>query len=179
MKNSTGSNGIGRVLMDLSPRHRWAGKKTGKNPTDCAKSGTKRSLLTDGDGIPLAIVTSSANTHDAKLFTQTLDNVILQKPHPKEISHLCADKGYDSAELRQAAKDRNYKTHILSRGDEKKEKKRNPKKKARRWVVERTHSWLNRFRRVLIRWKKKAINYDAILHFVSAIITFRAIGLFG
>ena len=105
--------------------------------------------------------------------------MILQKPDAEKVSHLCADKGYDSEELRQAAEDRNYKPHILSRGDEKKEKKRNPKKKARRWVVERTHSWLNRFRRVLIHWEKKSINYDAILHFVSAIITIRAAGLFG
>lgn len=67
----------------------------------------------------------------------------------------------------------------FKRGDEKKEKKKNLKKKARRWVVERTHSWFNRFRRVLIRWEKKVMKCDAILHFVSSIITFRAAGLFG
>ena len=179
MKSSTASNGTGRVLMVPSPKLLWVGKKTGKNPTDRAKSGTKRSLLTDGDGIPLAIVTAPANRHDAKLFTQTLDNIILQKPDAETASHLCADKAYDSAELRRAAEERNYKPHILSRGDEKKDKKRDPKKKSRRWVVERTHSWLNKFRRVFIRWEKKSINYEAILHFVSAIITFRAGGLFG
>ena len=51
--------------------------------------------------------------------------------------------------------------------------------KARRWVVERTHSWLNRFRRLLIRWEKKAENYLAMLHLAFAIICFRSAGLFG
>jgi len=51
--------------------------------------------------------------------------------------------------------------------------------KARRWVVERTHSWMNRFRRVLIRWDKQADNYLAFLHFACALIAFRAAGLFG
>ena len=51
--------------------------------------------------------------------------------------------------------------------------------KARRWVVERVHSWMNRFRRVLLRWDKQADNYLAFLHFACALIAFRAAGLFG
>jgi putative transposase len=51
--------------------------------------------------------------------------------------------------------------------------------RARRWVVERTHSWLNRFRRILVRWEKKAENYIALLHFACALIALRAAGLFG
>ncbi len=51
--------------------------------------------------------------------------------------------------------------------------------KARRWVVERTHSWMNRFRRVLIRWEKKVENYFGMLHFVCAWITYRSCGLLG
>ena len=49
----------------------------------------------------------------------------------------------------------------------------------RRWVVERTHSWMNRFRRILTRWEKKAANYLALLHFACAWITYRAAGLLG
>jgi transposase len=52
-------------------------------------------------------------------------------------------------------------------------------KRARRWVVERTHSWLNRFRRILIRWDKKPEAYLAFLHFACALIAFRAAGSFG
>ena len=51
--------------------------------------------------------------------------------------------------------------------------------KARRWVVERTHSWMNRFRRILTRWEKKVENYLGLLHLVCAIITYRCAGLFG
>ena len=51
--------------------------------------------------------------------------------------------------------------------------------RARRWVVERAHSWMNRFRRILIRWEKKAANYLALLHFACAWITFRAADLLG
>jgi putative transposase len=57
--------------------------------------------------------------------------------------------------------------------------KRKAGQQARRWVVERTHSWMNRFRRILIRWEKNPENYAAMLHLVCAIITFRAAGLFG
>ena len=49
----------------------------------------------------------------------------------------------------------------------------------RRWVVERTHSWFNRYRRILIRWEKKPRNYLALLHFTSAIIAFRVAGVLG
>jgi len=63
-----------------------------------------------------------------------------------------------------------FEAHIRSRGEENNQKKRSKKFKARRWVVERTHSWMNRFRRVLIRWEKKALNYQAILHFACSCI---------
>jgi putative transposase len=54
-----------------------------------------------------------------------------------------------------------------------------PGYRARRWVVERTHSWMNRFRRLLIRWEKKADNYLAFIHLACAWITYRAAGLLG
>jgi site-specific recombinase XerD len=55
--------------------------------------------------------------------------------------------------------------------------KRRTRHKVRRWVVERTHSWMNRFRRVLIRWEKKPENYFALVHLVCALITYQATGL--
>ena len=54
-----------------------------------------------------------------------------------------------------------------------------PGYRARRWIVERTHSWMNRFRRLLIRWEKNVDHYVAFLHFACALIAFRASGLFG
>ena len=72
-----------------------------------------------------------------------------------------------------------FTVHIRSRGEEAKELAKEAGKRARRWVVERTHSWMNRFRRILIRWEKKSQNYIAFLHFACALIAFRAAGLFG
>ena len=51
--------------------------------------------------------------------------------------------------------------------------------KSPRWVVERTHGWMNRFRRILVRWDKSPDNYIAFLHFACAFIAFRAAGLLG
>src|SRR5687768_4252663 len=71
---------------------------------------------------------------------------------------LCLDKGYDYDEVREIVAEFGFTAHIRARGEEARELKRAAGEKARRWVVERTHSWMNRFRGVLIRWSKKAAN---------------------
>ncbi len=101
------------------------------------------------------------------------------KPTEKKPQNLCLDKGYDYPEVRELVEKWGYAAHIRSRGEEAREKKRIPGYRARRRVVERTHSWPNRFRRLLIRWEKKVENYLAMLHFACALITFRAAGVFG
>jgi putative transposase len=63
--------------------------------------------------------------------------------------------------------------HVRSRGEEKRQLERNPAFRARRWVVERTHSWLNRFRGLLIRWSKKPQNHRALLQLACGLITWR------
>src|SRR5450756_2983081 len=114
------------------------GEGTGANPTDRGKKGTKRSLLTEGNGIPLSVA------------------IILERPSPDDVyQNMCMDKGYDFPDIRKLVEDYGYTAHIRSRGEENNQKKKIPGYKARRWVVERTHSWLNRFRRLLIRWDKK------------------------
>ncbi len=92
---------------------------------------------------------------------------------------MCLDKGYDYDSVRDVVTEFGYTAHIRARGEEAQAIKRDAGFKARRWVVERTHSWMNRFRRILTRWEKKPINYLALLHFVCALITFRCAGLFG
>ncbi len=89
------------------------------------------------------------------------------------------DKGYDYDDVRALLKTFGFTAHIHSRGEEAQKIKKCARFKARRWVVERTHSWMNRFRRILIRWEKKPENYFALLHLVCAVITFRSAGLFG
>ena len=131
------------------------GEGTGPNPTDRGKSGTKRSLLTDGNGIPLAITVDGANRHDKKLVEGTLEAIVIERPPPDEVKqNICMDKGYDYTDIRELVEAYGYTAHIRSRGEEITEKQNIPGFRARRWVVERSHSWLNRFRRLLIRWEK-------------------------
>src|SRR3954449_1555929 len=94
------------------------------------------------------------------------------KPPRRRPQHLCLDKGFDYQEPRLLAAEFGFTLHLRSRGEEA-WAKRHAGGKARRWVVERTHSWLNRFRSILIRWAKKPANYLALLHFALAIITWR------
>lgn len=124
---------------------------------------------------------AGANVNDFKLLKETLDSVPVKRPKPSlhKPQNLCLDKGYDYDEARQVAKKYRYAPHIRTRGEEMRAKKRPRGGKARRWVVERTHSWYNRFRRILIRWEKKPENYKGILHLASAIIALQQAGLLG
>ena len=97
----------------------------------------------------------------------------------KRPQHLCLDAGYDYPEVHELVEEWGFTAPIRPRRAEAKERQRLPGYRARRWVVERTHSWMNRFRRLLIRWEKKVENYVALLHFACAWITFRAAGVFG
>jgi putative transposase len=153
------------------------GKKSGPNPCDRAKGGVKRSLLTEAAGIPVGLEIEGANRHDMKLVEATLASVP-QGIEDKRLAHLasgacdqglCLDAGYDYDEVDEVVWEFGYTAHIRSRGEEKKAKEAG--KKARRWVVERTHSWMNRYRRLLIRWEKKAPNYLALLHLACAHLT--------
>jgi putative transposase len=137
--------------------------------------------LTDGKGIPLGITTSGANTHDKRLVEETLESIPIDRPEPtaSDPQHMCLDKGYDYVDIRELIDNWGYTAHIKSRGQEESERKEIPGYRARRWVVERTHSWFNRFRRLLIRWEKKAENYIAFLHFACAVMTYRAAGVLG
>jgi putative transposase len=165
-------------------------KSTGPNPTDRSKSGTKRSLIVDGQGMPIGITIDGANRHDMKMTRATLQNIVIHRPLSSSSSsklqqHICLDKGYDYPEVYELLEEYGYTLHICKRGVEynngnkKKRRRRTPKYRARRWVVERTHSWMNRFRRLLIRWEKKEDNYIAILHFVCTWITYKRRGVFG
>ena len=131
--------------------------------------------------MPVGVVVAGANRPDMKLVRATVDSVVVKRPHPtkKRPQGLCLDKGYDYAEVRATVREFGFTAHIRARGEEAQALKRHAGCRARRWVVERTHSWMNRFRRVLIRWDKKVDNYRAFLHFACALIAFRASGLFG
>lgn len=138
-------------------------------------------MLTEAHGLPVGLAVDGANRHDMKLVRATLDSIPLPRPVPDPDSPqgLCLDKGYDYDAVRQTLAEFGFTAHIRSRGEEAQAIKREAGFKARRWVVERTHSWLNRFRRILIRWEKSPANYIGLLHFACALIAFRAAGLLG
>lgn len=138
-------------------------------------------MLTDADGIPIAIAVEGANRHDVKLARPTIENIVIKKPRPtkKKKQNLCLDAGYVGDEVQDLANEFGFTLHVRPRGEEAKELKNNAKKKARRWVVERTHSWMNRFRGILIRWSKRPDLYLAMLHLTCGVITWRATGLLG
>jgi transposase len=128
----------------------------------------------------LAIEVAGANRNDMKLVGATLERLMTHRPQPtaERPQGLCLDKGYDFNEVRELVSGLGFTAHIRARGEEQKDI-RELGYQARRWVVERTHGWLNRFRRLLIRWEKKAQSYLAMLHFACGIITWRAAGLLG
>ena len=137
--------------------------------------------MTEAHGVPLGVVVAGAKRHDLKLVKQTVTSGVVQRPRPtkRRPQGLWLDKGYDYEEVRETVREFGFTAHIRARGEEARALKRQAGFKARRWVVERTQRWMNRFRRVLIRWDKQADNYLAFLHFACALIAFRAAGLFG
>ena len=156
------------------------GKKTGKNPTDRGKLGVKRSVLVDGQGVPLAAAVDGANVHDQKLLNETLDSIPVERPQPtpRQKQHLCLDKGYTGEPVEQEVGKRNYVLHVPVKSGQP-SKPTHRQGKARRWKVERTHSWTNRARRLLIRWEKKVANYLGFLHLQFAIVALRTAGVLG
>ena len=181
MIKKLGSIGNGRLWMALLQKRLLGEKSTGPNPTDRAKSGTKRSILVDGKGLPLGVCVDGANRHDMKMTKATLQSIVIYRPEPtiRSKQHMCMDKGYAFPEVYELLEEYGYTIHIRLKGKERSTIKEGiPKYRARRWVVERTHSWMNRFRRLLVRWEKRIENYIGMLHFACAWITYRRSGLF-
>jgi len=158
----------------VQPRQRHGegtqrGDHTGPNPTDRAKSGVKRHILTDARGVPVGMKITAANVHDKWMVGATLDAVPLRVGRGiRRPRHLCLDKGYDFREPEAEARARRVIPHIRRRFEP-------PlvgcvRGKPRRWVVERTNSWHNRYRGLLVRWERKAANYLALLLLACALI---------
>lgn len=110
-----------------------------------------------------------------KLLEATLGSCPIGRPIPTDAAPqgLCLDKGYDYQAVRDLVAEQHFTAHIRTRGEELQEKVRDPSWRARRWVVEATHSWMNRWRSVLIRWSKKPENHDAMLHLSAGLIAMK------
>ena len=160
---------------------RWVGKKTGKNPTDRGKIGSKRSILVEGRGVPIGFKLAGANVNDCKLTFQTIDSVPIKRPRTpiRRRQHFHADKGYDQKKIRTRLKLRCYISHIAKRRRRDRRGRPVTRRDQYRWRVESTHSWTNRFRGLKIRWEKNAMNYEALAHLSFAIIALRFSGVLG
>jgi transposase len=125
--------------------------------------------VVDRQGIPLAITLSGANVPDGKMMEATLDALEpIKRPcgRPrKRPAKLHADKAYDAAEKRQVLRQRGITPRIARRGIESSERLGRY-----RWVVERTHGWMNRFRRLKIRYERRADMHLAFLYLGCALI---------
>lgn len=108
-----------------------------------------------------------------------MGGLVMARPEPEQPEHLCLDVGYDYPEGEDLAKAHQYVAHIRSRGQERQAKATIPGFRARRWVVEGTHSWLNRPRRLLVRWEKQVENYLAFLHLACAQLISHKVLVFG
>ena len=145
-------------------------EKTGKSPVDRKKLGTKRSIIVEKNGIVIGASLSSGNRHDSKLFYDSIQSIpaFLKQPNYKEM-HL--DSAYDSEYIHTILFNKYYVPKICKN-------KRNSKilvthkTEKKRWIVESAHSWMNRFRRLLIRFEKLAQNYFAFMQMSFAITIF-------
>jgi IS5 family transposase len=122
-----------------------------------------------------------ANRNDFKMVEETITSSPVERPGStlEQPQGRCLDKGYDDDEVREVLAKCGFTAHSRARGEEAQAIKREAGYKARRWVVERPHSWMNRFRRVLVRWDKQVRNDLAFLHLACAYITYRQSGLLG
>lgn len=137
-------------------------------------------MLIDGRGVPIGAAVAGANVHDQKLVKETIDNIPVPRPRPtqRKRQHLCLDKGYVGEPIDRLVRSRRYLPHVPAK-DGFRPKKKHRSGKPRRWKVERTHSWVNRARRLLIRWEKKAANYLGFLHLQFAIVALRTARVIG
>ncbi|MGO9229620.1 MAG: IS5 family transposase [Bryobacteraceae bacterium] len=171
----TASRGSGRPRTGPWARRHWQpNAQVGTQPTG-GKKGRKRSLLVDGRGLPLSIAVSGANVHDSKLLDRTLAQIVVKRPEAtwRNQQYLCLDAGYVGYPVRKIARKHGYYLRVKSRAEERLLKYRYPDSKPRRWVVERTHSWFNRFRKLLVSFEKTEASYLALLQLAAALICWR------
>jgi transposase len=145
------------------------GEKVGPNPTDRGKPGSKRHLVTDLNGIPLAMVLTEANVHDSQVFEDLLDGIepikgARGRPRRRP-EKLHADKGYDARKCREVLKRLGIKSRIARKGKESSERLGR-----HRWVVERTLAWMARYRRLAVRYERRAKIHEAFLHLGCSLI---------
>jgi putative transposase len=166
--------GPGWRPMGRSPRPRSAGRRPGRIPPTERKRGEALAPHR-GCGHPGRDAHEGAQRHDLKLLAPTIESIPIERPRPtpQRPQGLRLDRAYAVPPIRELATEHGFTPHIRTRGEEIRLKAQTPGWRARRWVVERTHSWLNRNRAILIRWSKKDENHLALLQLAAGVIAFR------
>jgi transposase len=159
-----------RAVVDSALlRAMCGGPKTGPNPTDRRKPGSKHHVLTDAHGTPLVVILTAANVHDVRELLPLVDRVpsVRGKPgHPRHrFECIQADTAYDSEPHRKALRKRGITPVIPKRN-----RKHGSGLGVFRWVVERTISWLHQFRRLRIRWERRDDIHEAFVSLSEALI---------
>lgn len=159
---------IGLQLADVAVDCRIAkaprgGEKAGKSPVDRGEQGLKRSMMVDGEGIPLGVAAAGANRHDSPLLAPTLDalNSLGGPPDPVSV-HL--DRGYDSDVARRLLEERGLSGVISERGEP------DPLGSTKRWVIERTNSWTNAHKKLVWCTDREGRVIDFWVAFSSVVI---------
>jgi transposase len=131
----------------------------------------------DGRGVPLSLIVTGANRHDVSQLAAVLDGSVGPRPTPaaRRSKHLCADAGYTGMPALGIREEHGSIPHVKGRGQEADEQRRDPTKRARRWIVEVAHSWFTRFRKRLVRYEKLERSFLGLHHLAAAIIAFRKI----
>jgi len=143
------------------PRRFW-GDKTGPNPTDRRKNGSKHHVLTDANGIPLAATVTGANRHDVTQLLPLVDAIPPisgKRGRPrKRPQRVQGDRAYHSAAHAEALRQRGIEPVIAQRNTD-----HGSGLGVTRWVVERTNAWLHQFRRLRVRYERRADIHEAFL----------------
>ena len=135
-------------------------------------------MLTEAGGGPVAVALAPANRHDSLVLQDILEAVVVAPPNPVvegggTEQHLCLDKAFDAKPSDATARVFGYVPHVRRIGEEKLDENREKTHPARRWVVERTISWLNRCRAILVRYDKHAANYLGLIQLACALLWWR------
>jgi transposase len=145
--------------------------------------GSKLMVLADGKGTPLGICVEAASPAEVKLLERTLDSVKVKRRRghrrrPYKPERLIADRGYDSNPARALLVKREVEPIIPKRRNNKKathQDGRKLRRYKRRWIIERTNSWLQNFRRLVARYERKVKNFEALVHLACALVTLKKV----
>ncbi|MFE7842330.1 transposase, partial [Streptomyces sp. NPDC057474] len=160
--------GLGEISVDgCITKAPSGGDKAGRSPVDRGKQGLKRSVASDACGVPLGIVSDGANRHDSPLLGPTLYAVQAQVGALPETVNVNLDRGYDSVKSRVLIAELGFTAEIARKGVPA------PIQAGKRWVVERTHSWMNDYGKLRRCTERSGAVVDFYLHLAATLVTLR------